>query len=240
MRRDPSRTCLYVADDAAFPYGDKAPEVVRDRVVTVITAIMTTHPVEAIVVACNTASVVALDALRNSVAVPVVGTVPAVKPAAAMTQTGHIAVLATNRTVHDPYTDDLVRQFARIVRVSRLGLPLLVSAAERYYCVADDEDIRRVIAEEVAPRVDADVDTVVLACTHFVRFRSHFHDVLGAHLHVVDSLDGVTRRLLDVLPDSEGESPVPATPLLMRTGDYSATRCDPRASSWKLLPELAL
>jgi glutamate racemase len=201
---------------------------------------MAIHPIEAIVVACNTASVVALEALRKVVDVPVVGTVPAVKPAAAMTKTGHIAVLATNRTVHDPYTDDLVRQFARIVRVSRLGLPRLVGAAERYYCGGDDDDIRRVISDEVAPRVDADVDTVVLACTHFVRFRSHFHAVLGTRIHVVDSLDGVTRRLLDVLSETDAELHVSATPLLMRTGDFSATRCDPNASSWKTLPELAL
>ena len=194
QRRAPSRSCLYVADDAMFPYGEKEPGIVRDRVVHVVQTAMERYPVEAIVVACNTASVVALEALRRAVTVPVVGTVPAVKPAAALTKTGHIAVLATNRTVHDPYTDDLVRQFAQIV--SRRGLPRLVSVAERYQCSNDDGEIRQVIAEEVRPQLENDVDTIVLACTHFVRFRTHFSDVLGEQVRVVDSLDGVTRRLL--------------------------------------------
>lgn len=240
LRRTPSRPCIYIADDAAFPYGDKEPEFVRARVVRVITAIVEKYPVEAIVVACNTASVVALDALRRAVDVPVVGTVPAVKPAAALTETGHIAVLATNRTVHDPYTDDLVRQFARIVRVSRLGLPRLVGAAERYHCVGDDAEIRRVISEEVAPRLPGDVDTVVLACTHFVRFRHHFTDILGEHVRVVDSLDGVTRRLLDVLPDYLVTHDAPSASLLMRTGEETSTHCDSAEPGWTVIPERAL
>ncbi|MEX2443079.1 MAG: glutamate racemase [Alkalispirochaeta sp.] len=238
QRRSPSRSCLYLADDAMFPYGDKAPEIVRRRVVRVITAIVEKYPVQAIVVACNTASVVALDALRQAVAVPVVGTVPAVKPAAAMTGTGHIAVLATNRTAYDPYTDDLVRQFARIVRVSRLGLPGLVRAAERYHCSGDDNEIQRVISEEVAPRLDPDVDTVVLACTHFVRFRDHFRGVLGSGVRVVDSLDGVIRRLLQVLPDFADDATSVGASLLMRTGNDSAVLCDHAVQQWTQAPEL--
>lgn len=239
QRRNPSRQCLYVADDAAFPYGDKQPEVVRNRVLRVITSVISTYPIEAIVVACNTASVVALAALREVVAVPVVGTVPAVKPAAAMTATGHIAVLATNRTAHDPYTDDLVRQFARIVRVSRLGLPRLVSVAERYHCDGDDTAIRQVISEEVVPQLGGDVDTVVLACTHFVRFAGHFQEVLGAGVHIVDSLDGVTRRLLEVLPVTRGTSHATNTALLMRTGEPSASQCRQDRSRWTYLPEFS-
>lgn len=237
QRRNPSRSCLYLADDAAFPYGDKQPDVVRRRVLHVITSIVKNYPIEAIVVACNTASVVALTALREAVDIPVVGTVPAVKPAAALTATGHIAVLATNRTAHDPYTDDLVRQFARIVRVTRLGLPRLVSAAERYHCGGDDDEIRHVISEEVVQRLDGDVDTVVLACTHFVRFGSHFGEALGTGVRVVDSLDGVTRRLIDVLPEPRGPAQPVETPLLMHTGEELASRCGQHRSPWTQLPE---
>lgn len=240
QRRNPSTACLYLADDAAFPYGDKQPEVVRNRVLRVITSVISAYPIEAIVVACNTASVVALAALREVVTVPVVGTVPAVKPAAAMTTSGHIAVLATNRTVHDPYTDDLVRQFARIVRVTRLGLPRLVSVAERYHCDGDDAAIRQVISEEAVRRLDGDVDTVVLACTHFVRFAGHFQEVLGTGVRVVDSLDGVTRRLLEVLPATGDMSHATETVQLMRTGEVSTSQCRQDRSRWTHLPGFSL
>ncbi|MFW5826963.1 MAG: glutamate racemase [Alkalispirochaeta sp.] len=238
QRRDPSRSCLYVADDGMFPYGEKDPDTVRERVVRVVLSAMKRYPVEAIVVACNTASVVALKALREAVTVPVVGTVPAVKPAAALTKSGHIAVLATNQTVHDPYTDDLVRQFARIVRVSRRGLPQLVSAAERYYCSQDDREVRQVISEEVRPRLDDDVDTVVLACTHFVRFRSHFTAVLGEQIRVVDSLDGVTRRLLHVLPERSEPLGPDESPILLRTGGEAGSLCNNESPGpWRILRE---
>ncbi|MFW5693885.1 MAG: glutamate racemase [Alkalispirochaeta sp.] len=239
QRRTNSRHCLYLADDAMFPYGDKAPEVVRKRVVQIVSTAMERYPVEAIVVACNTASVVALQALRQAVTVPVVGTVPAVKPAAALTSTGHIAILATNRTAHDPYTDDLVQQFARIVRVSRLGLPRLVDAAERYQCSGDDKEIRRVIAEEIVPRLDRDVDTVVLACTHFVRFGAHFTAVLGDHITVVDSLDGVIRRLISVLGERRLQPGTTEQELLLCTGGAADTFCDYGALQWTVLQESA-
>ena len=237
QRREPSRSCLYVADDAMFPYGEKEPGIVRDRVVSIVHAAMHQYPVDAIVVACNTASVVALEALRHAVRVPVVGTVPAVKPAVALTRTGHIAVLATNQTANDPYTDDLVQQFAKIVRVSRRGLPRLVSAAEHYQCSRDDDQIRHVIAHEVSPHLEDDVDTIVLACTHFVRFRTHFTDVLGDRLRVVDSLDGVTRRLIDVLPERSGYPRSVEPPRVLRTGSSSRAFCDYNGSvPWVVLP----
>jgi glutamate racemase len=222
LSRTTDRPCLYLADTAFFPYGEKAPEAVRERVVSLVRAAAERYTLEAIVVACNTASVVALDALRHTVSVPVVGTVPAVKPAATRTRTGHIAVLATSRTVEDPYTDDLVERFARLGKVSRLGLPRLVAAAEGW-CADDPESgadpaaslgstdggqtsrheterrIEEIIREDVQARLAEDVDTIVLACTHFVRFRETFSRVLGTRVAVVDSLDGVTRRLMAVL-----------------------------------------
>jgi glutamate racemase len=223
LSRTTDRSCLYLADTAFFPYGEKPPEAVRRRVVSLVRAVNAAHSLEAIVVACNTASVVALDALRRTVTIPVVGTVPAVKPAAARTRTGHIAVLATSRTVEDPYTDDLVARFARLGKVSRLGLPRLVAATEEWCAEGADpgadpgadehgmtrrraeQHIETIIREDVQARLADDVDTVVLACTHFVRFRDAFSRVLGEEIAVVDSLDGVTRRLMAVLGIDEGE-----------------------------------
>lgn len=227
-RYRPQVGCAYLADNAFFPYGEKEPRVVEKRVVSLMTSIEETHSLSVIVLACNTASVVALGALREATATPVVGVVPAVKPAAEATATGHIAVLATNRTVDDPYTAGLVDQFARYCRVTRLGLPRLVAAAEAGPCETDGAEVERIIRRDVAERLEPDVDTVVLACTHFVPYRRAFERALGGRVTVIDSLEGVTRRiayLLDRTAPPEGTAgrshrsvPVPR-PLFLQTGD---------------------
>ena len=230
LRRRPSRCTAYLADDAWFPYGERSPDEVRRRVVELAHAVAEIHPLAAIVVACNTASVVSLPALRDAFSLPVVGTVPAVKPAAAQTRSGHIAILATNRTVRDPYTQELVRQFARLAEVTRLGLPRLVAAAERNDAL-DAPELLNAIEEDVVSALPATVDTVVLACTHFVRLRPLFERLLGPAVTVVDSLDGVVNRLEAVLPS-------------LPTGDHG-TACPPRWYStagehrgplWEALP----
>ncbi|POR05286.1 hypothetical protein AU468_02010 [Alkalispirochaeta sphaeroplastigenens] len=230
QKRRPDVPCHYVADTAFFPYGTRPPEEVRDRLVALVGAILNRGlSPEVIVVACNTASVVALGALRRTWSIPFVGVVPAVKPAAARTRTGHLALLATVQTTRDPYTDDLVKTFARYCRVSRLGLPRLVQAAEESFCSGETK-VSRVIREEVLPVLDEDVDTVVLACTHFVRYRHLFSHILGPSVTVVDSLEGVVQRTLAIYPREQlrarephpGEEDVPRNQsLLFHTGPLS-------------------
>lgn len=223
---EPGHACIYLADTAGFPYGEQSPDWVRDRVVNLVKQVRTQYDLQAIVLACNTASVVALDALRAESRVPVVGTVPAVKPAAARTRSGIIAILATNRTAADPYTDGLVEQFARFARVQRLGLPSLVRVAEEARCSGDTTPVRAVIDRDVRDRLDPGVDTVVLACTHFVRFRDLIQQRLGPGVAIVDSLDGVVRRVVDVaLPAANTESGIT---WLHTGGPFAACPADPR------------
>ena len=230
-RLRPHYRCAYLADTAFFPYGEREPRTVEERVVSLITSVEKIHRPSVVVLACNTASVVALGALRTVTDTPVVGVVPAVKPAAEATVTGHIAVLATNRTVDDPYTEGLVRQFARYCRVTRLGLPRLVAAAENSPCGADGEEIEEVIRRDVGEHLASDVDTVVLACTHFVPYRRQFERALDGRVAVVDSLEGVTRRigyLLDRRPAAdrrvyETARDAPSIrPTFFQTGDDTA------------------
>ncbi len=201
QRRTSDAPVLYLADTAFFPYGDRPPDEVRGRVVSLITEMTERFPLDAVVLACNTASVVALEATRRATEIPIIGVVPAVKPAATRTRTRHIAVLATNRTANDPYTDDLVRRFADYCRVTRLGLPRLVEAAEASLCGSSDPSVRTVVEEDIVGRLDADVDTVVLACTHFIGIRDEIAAALGPQREVVDSLAGVIRRLLWILEE---------------------------------------
>ncbi|SIP98357.1 glutamate racemase [Alkalispirochaeta americana] len=222
--RFPGVPCCYVADTAFFPYGSRSPRNVRDRLVALVGAVLREEiSPQVIVVACNTASVVALEALRRTYPHPFVGVVPAVKPAAARTRSGHLALLATLQTTKDPYTDGLVKTFARYCRVSRLGLPGLVQAAEESFCSGED-GVARVIEEEVVPCLANDVDTVVLACTHFVRYRHLFSQILGPSVAVVDSLEGVVQRIAAVYPPGLRQGGSPASedkPFLFHTSPLS-------------------
>jgi glutamate racemase len=202
VRRRPDVPVCYFADTAFFPYGERSPGEVRARVVSAIQDLLARFPIDAIVIACNTASVVALSSVREVIQLPVVGVVPAVKPAAQQTRTNHIAILSTNNTARDPYTDGLVREFAGVAEVTRIGAPRLVAAAESHICTEAPGEIRRIVNEDIASRLDPRVDTVVLACTHFIRIRKEISTVLGSTRRIVDSLDGVVRRLHDIV-DSE-------------------------------------
>ena len=127
----PDADYLYLGDDALFPYGALAPEVLIARVDQVIAEALEDFAADCIVIACNTASTLVLPSLRARYSIPIVGTVPAIKPAAAMTRTGMISVLATPGTVSRDYTQDLIREFAGGVEVTLVGSRALAGLAER-------------------------------------------------------------------------------------------------------------
>src|SRR5262249_669056 len=116
----------YVADNAWLPYGLKEDAALKARVPALLKALVAQWAPDGVLVACNTASTIALDETRAALAVPVIGVVPPIKPAAAMTKTGVIGLLATPATVRRPYTDDLIAKFASDKRVVRFGSAALV------------------------------------------------------------------------------------------------------------------
>lgn len=200
----PDVPIVYVADTAFFPYGERSPDQVRARVVAIFEVLLARGRPRAVVIACNTASVVALAALRERFDVPFVGVVPAVKPAAALTRTGHIAVLSTARTAADPYTEQLVKDFAALHTVTRIGLGALVEAVEAELCQEERPACARIIAESLRESLPAAVDVVVLACTHFVHVRPLFAAALRVGVQLVDSVDGVVRRTIAVAASGSG------------------------------------
>ncbi|MEP3651371.1 MAG: aspartate/glutamate racemase family protein, partial [Alloalcanivorax venustensis] len=127
----PGAPLAYVCDNAALPYGTKADAWLVRRIVQVCRAAVAASGARVLVVACNTASTLALDALRAQLSVPVVGTVPAIKPAAALSRSGVIGLLATSATVTRPYTDKLIHDFAGHCTVVRVAADGLVDQAER-------------------------------------------------------------------------------------------------------------
>ena len=201
-RSRPDANYLYAADDAVFPYGEMAEADLVRRVVSVLERLIADYRPDVVVVACNTASTAVLPPLRARwPAIDFVGTVPAIKPAAAASLTKRISVLATAGTVRRDYTHDLVRSFAAGCEVDLVGAPRLAALAEaalRGEGVAD-----RDVAVEIAPAfVDRDgrkTDTVVLACTHYPLLLPWFERLSPWPVAFVDSGPAIARRVDAVL-----------------------------------------
>ncbi len=167
----PDARFVYVADDAGFPYGEMAEEALITRIVHVIGKAIRNHAPDLAVIACNTASTLALTELRARFSVPFVGTVPAIKPACAQSITKRVAVLGTQATVSREYTHALIREFAAGCDVHLVGSPRLAGYAEAELAGTAVSD-GAIESEIAACFIDADgrrTDTIVLACTAIAR-----------------------------------------------------------------------
>jgi glutamate racemase len=198
----------YAADNAWLPYGLKSDAELRARVPALLARLVAQWAPAAVVVACNTASTIALDAVRASLAIPVVGVVPPIKPAAAATKTGTIGLLATPATVRRTYTDDLIAQFAADKRVVRFGSAALVEAAERK--LRGEPMDPAAIAEAMEGLFGAtggeEIDVVALACTHFPLLAQELSEAAPRDCMWLDSGAAIARRLADVLGAQPGEA----------------------------------
>lgn len=196
----------YVADNAWLPYGLKSDADLRERVPALLARLSEQWAPAAVVVACNTASTIALDAIRAVLTIPVVGVVPPIKPAAALTKTGVIGLLATPATVRRAYTDDLIAQFAADKTVVRFGSAALVEAAERKLRgdAADPAAVGEAAAALFAN--GAPIDVVALACTHFPLLTQELSAAAPRPCAWLDSGAAIARRLADVLGAAPGEA----------------------------------
>lgn len=192
---------IYIADDAGFPYGNQPEQKLITRIVDVVGRAIAEHKPDLVVVACNTASTLALAALRAAYAVPFVGTVPAIKPACAQSQSKRIAVLGTQSTVNREYTRALIREFAAGCDVVLVGSPNLATFAERELAGQPVSDAE--IAAEIAGCfVDSDgrrTDTVVLACTHYPLLAERFAKLAPWPVTFIDPAPAIARRVADLL-----------------------------------------
>lgn len=189
----PGLGIVYLADNEGFPYGDKTEAVVIDRCCTLVARALEAYPSSVVVVACNTASTVVLPKLRAMTQVPVVGVVPAIKPAAAKTVNRRMGILATPATISRPYLDNLVAEFAGDCRVERIGHPELVHWAEDL--VSGSEVPLARLRAAMRPFREADVDTVVLGCTHYPLLLEGLKHSLPSVRFWVDSGEAIARRV---------------------------------------------
>jgi len=193
----PGADIVYLADNAGFPYGNQPESVVIERCTTLIRRALETIPCDVVVVACNTASTVVLPQLRQTIDIPVVGVVPAIKPAAGRTVSRRIGVLATPATVRRPYLDRLIDEFAGDCQVERVGHPALVGWAEQL--VRGVPVPMAELKKALTPLQRSGADTVVLGCTHYPLLLDALKTALPEVQHWVDSGDAIARRVLFLL-----------------------------------------
>lgn len=210
-KKRPDLALDYVADDAFRPYGEKSEAELIDRLPGLIDTLCHMTSPDCVVIACNTASVTALDAIRAEISIPVIGVVPAIKPAAAWSRTGTIGVLGTPGTVRRKYVDSLIQRFAGNRRVILQGSVNLVEMAERKLAgeKVDLNEIRREIAPLFEGREGADIDAVVLACTHFPLLRDELQKATRQTVRWIDSGAAIAKRVEVILGPIEKQSRAP-------------------------------
>lgn len=196
----------YVADNAWLPYGLKSDAQLRARVPALLMRLVAQWTPDLVVLACNTASTIALEPTRAALSVPVVGVVPPIKPAVALTRTGVIGLLATPATVRRAYTTDLVAKFASDKRVVRYGSTALVEAAERKLRGAplDASAITEAIEGLFGAPGGAEIDVVALACTHFPLLAPELAVAAPRPCVWLDSGEAIARRVANLLIAEKG------------------------------------
>lgn len=228
----PNMPVVYAADSAGFPYGTKTEAEIAARVPALLGRLVERYRPRMAVIACNTASTIALSAVRAALDIPVVGTVPAIKPAALASRSRVIGVLGTDATVRQPYVDRLAAEHGADCIVLRHGSAALVAYAEA-----------RLRGEPADPAIPADalaglldqpggerMDMVVLACTHFPLVRDELAAAAPRPITFLDGGEGIARRIAYL----NGEA---LWPTVRPDGVAVFTRCD--ASVMRLAPALA-
>jgi glutamate racemase len=196
----PDADFIYLADDAAFPYGGLPEQALITRVVDLIGQQIELHRPDLIVIACNTASTIVLPDLRKTFALPFVGTVPAIKPACAASLTRRVSVLGTDATVQREYTRALIRDYAQDCEVTLVGSTKLAAYAEAELHGAPANDTA--IGAEIAACFRDDgkrTDTIVLACTHYPLLLARLRRLAPWPVNFLDPAPAIARRVVDLL-----------------------------------------
>ncbi len=230
----PYEEILFYADTVNCPYGVRSDEWLRTRALE-ITDFLLERGAKGIVVACNTASAAGLEHLRVVRQVPIVGLVPAVKPAVAATRTGVIGVLATKGAMRGRLLHDVIERFAHpadveVVTVAPTGLVEAVERGDLH-----TQETREAISQALAPIIEQGADTIVLGCTHFPFLQSIIREVAGNNVQLIDSGQGVARQTSRVLQSRHLLHPTgkPGALTVYTSGSPDAVR----PVVWRLLGE---
>jgi glutamate racemase len=221
---------VYLADREYFPYGSRERPDLIHRLTSLLTCLREQYNPKLGVLACNTASVSALRALRDSFpGLPLVGTVPAVKPAAEASKARHIGVLGTARTINDPYIAELAARYGPDCALTAIAAPDLVEFVEHRYAAAGAEERRAAVRPYIDEFRRAGADAIVLGCTHFLFLLDTFK-AAAVDMSIHDSVEGVSRRV-EALLDQGNLRADPAA--LGRKNVLLVTGSAPLEPSWQ-------
>ena len=207
----PQAPVVYVADSAGYPYGTKSEAEIAARVPALLGRLVERYRPRLVVIACNTASTIALAEVRAALNLPVVGTVPAIRPAALLTESRVIGVLGTDATLRQAYVDDLARRFAADCTVVRHGSAALVALAEAelHGRPQPDSAYRDVLAGLFGQAGGDRIDVVVNACTHFPLVAHRLANAAPHPVRFVDGGEGIARRVAHLTREQDWPAVVP-------------------------------
>ena len=213
----PNESIYYLGDTARVPYGGKSPATVQ-RYSREIASLLLEGDAKTIIVACNTASAVALPVLQAELPVTVIGVIqPGAQAAVAATRNGHIGVIGTRATIKSGAYERAIRELNPDARVTARACPLLVPLIEEGWLQSDVTD--KVVMQYLRPLLNAEIDTLVLGCTHYPLLRPAIHRLLGEGVTLVDSAENcavavrqsLARENLNAAPGSAGSLEVALT-----------------------------
>jgi glutamate racemase len=240
----PDADYVYVADDAAFPYGAIEETALITRVVGLMDELIAAHRPDLVVIACNTASTIVLAELRKKFTVPFVGTVPAIKPACAGSANKRVSVLGTEATVKREYTRALIRDYAQGCEVTLVGSTNLAGYAEAELDGAPVGDAE--ISVEIAPCfIDHHkrTDTIVLACTHYPLLLHRLRQLAPWPVNFIDPAPAIARRVVDLIGPSIANTGTGSITAIFTSGRPVAStlrliqrRFDPRFDTARVSP----
>lgn len=201
VRALPQEDTIYLGDTARVPYGTKSPETVT-RYARQITAFLVQRDIKLLVVACNTASAVSLDALKESFDLPIVGVIePGARRAAAVTRTGKVGVIGTAGTIKSSAYSKAIKRINPEIQVVTRACPLFVPLAEEGWV---DNEVARLTAHAYLEGLrEEGVDTLVLGCTHYPLLKGIIADVMGDDVKLVDSAEETAHTVAEILGRQE-------------------------------------
>ncbi|MBI2598981.1 glutamate racemase [Candidatus Curtissbacteria bacterium] len=210
----PQENFVFLADQLHNPYGAKTKKELEDLTGR-ITDFLISRKIKALVIACNTATCYAIDYLRLNYDLPIIGVVPAVKPAVKITKTGKIAIMSTPATAKSSYLDELVRGFAKGRQCLKLGCAGLEEAVETW-----DRRESAILLDKYTARIEKfGSDVVVLGCTHFPFLKKDIKKRVGDKVKVIDSGQAIARRVKYILKKKDAFSTQKNNDLFFTTGD---------------------
>ena len=230
----PTAPIVYACDYRGMPYGEKTEAEVGTRVSALLGRLVERVRPRLVVIACNTASTIALSHVRSALDTPFVGTVPAVKPAALASKARVIGILGTAATVRQPYVDQLVADHASNCVVLRYGAPELVAEAEVKVSggVVDMAVVKQAVAGLTSQPHGELMDAVALACTHFPILADELGSAFGRDVALVDGGAGIARRVVHLTHGQSWPALAPSRTIIANGGS------DRVAGAWAAFAQL--